>query len=170
MRKIMVIILIILGIILIGILYMTLIKSEVREKIEEREIAPNFSFTDINGNTRKLSDFRGKVVLIDFMATWCPPCKIQVQILHELWPQYKDKNVVFLSVSVDPRDKIDMLKKYAIQNNVDWIIGVSSDAGIKYKIQYIPTLIIVDRNGRIAFKSIGVTQASKLIEVLNREV
>ena len=130
------------------------------------ETAEDFQFTLLNNTKSKLSDYRGKPILIDFMATWCAPCKLQVKVLRSLWPTYKGK-VIFLSISVDERDTLGRLRSYGEANNITWIMGSSVEAGLKYKISAIPTLIIVDSDGKIVFKNIGLVTENGLEEKLD---
>lgn len=137
----------------------------------EKSLASDFIFTDINGVKRRLSDFKGKVVLIDFMATWCYPCKSQVNILREVWLRYRDGGkVVFLTISVDPKESLKLLADYARQNGLDWIVGLSSEAGVKYDVKAIPTIVIVDEDGRVVLRNVGVVSADRLINVIDREI
>ena len=107
---------------------------------------PDFEFTDIRNNKVRLSNFRGRVVLIDFMATWCRPWERQIEILKGLWSKYKDKGVVFMSIRVSDRDR---LPKFSLEHSIGWIVSVCSEAGVKYGITAIPTLVIVDKDGKI---------------------
>lgn len=129
--------------------------------------APDFEFTDIENNKVKLSNFKGKVVLIDFMATWCGPCRKQIEILKKLWPKYKDKGVVFMSISVSERDR-ERLPRFSLEYGIEWIIGVCSEAGVKYGITAIPTLVVVDEDGRVVFKHTGVLNADDLIKIIDK--
>lgn len=129
--------------------------------------APDFEFTDIRNNKVRLSNFRGRVVLIDFMATWCRPCERQIEILKGLWSKYKDKGVVFMSISVSDRDR-DRLPKFSLEHGIEWIVGVCSEAGVKYGITAIPTLVIVDKDGKIVFKHTGVLGADDLAKIIDK--
>lgn len=141
-----------------------------RSIVEERISAVDFIFIDIDGVESRLFDFKGKVVLIDFMATWCYACKAQNEILRDLWSKYEGKNVVFLTISIDPKEDLDLLANYASSNGLNWIVGLSSEAGLKYKVKAIPTIVIVDRDGKIAFQHVGVVSSDELTEILDREI
>src|ERR1700723_1449294 len=76
-----------------------------------RKAAPDFSLTDANGSPVKLSDYKGKVVLLNFWATWCGPCKIEIPWFMDFEQTYKDKNFAVLGVSLD-EDGWDSVKPY----------------------------------------------------------
>ncbi|TFH36108.1 MAG: AhpC/TSA family protein [Bacteroidia bacterium] len=110
--------------------------------------APTFTLPDINGNEVSLADFAGKYVYIDFWATWCGPCKIEIPVLAELAVEYKDKNLVIVSISVD-KDKqawIDMITN----DKPEWLqIHDGVNMNDDYLVKYIPTFVLLDREGKI---------------------
>lgn len=128
--------------------------SSIREKekewapLAEGMPAPAFTLPDIDGNMVSLSDFRGKYVYIDFWATWCGPCKIEIPYLEKMTEEYKDKNLEIISISVD-RDKqawIDMVT----EDQPQWIqLHDSIMINDEYLVKYIPTFVLIDREGKI---------------------
>ena len=121
----------------------------------------------IDNQKLKLSDFKGKIVVVDFMAMWCKPCRAQIAILADLWPKYRDKGVVFMSVDVDPMENLTQLKIFAEKCGMTWIVGCSGKAGEIYGIVAVPTIVIVDRNGQIVVKHTGVISGQRLSEILD---
>ncbi|MEZ4999847.1 MAG: TlpA disulfide reductase family protein [Bacteroidales bacterium] len=129
-------------------------KSVLAEKVAEwapltpGNDAPGFTLPDINGNEVSLSDFAGKYVYIDFWATWCGPCKVEIPVLAQLAEDYRDKNIVIMSISVD-RDKqawIDMVTK----DKPAWLqLHDSIMMNDQYLVRYIPSFILIDREGKI---------------------
>lgn len=127
--------------------------------------APSFTLTDINGESLTLKDFRGKIVILDFFATWCGPCKTQIPYLSQVYREYGFSKVVVISVSIDPAsDTIEKLKQYASDNSIDWIIvrDTAKVAG-KYGVSAIPTIFIIDQEGIIRYAHVGVTSSSILL-------
>jgi len=117
--------------------------------------SPTFSYPDTEGNAVSLADLLGKVVYIDVWATWCGPCRAEIPYLKELAEEYKDRNVAFVSISIDKEADKDKwlamvaekeLKGYQIFADKDW----ESDFVQDYGIQGIPRFILVDMEGNIA--------------------
>jgi thiol-disulfide isomerase/thioredoxin len=75
-------------------------------------LAPDFSLTDLKEDTFRLSDFRGKVVVLDFMATWCGPCRLQMPHFNVVRERY-DREIVLISIDVDPRESTEVLRSFA---------------------------------------------------------
>lgn len=115
--------------------------------------APDFETKDINGNTIKLRDLKGKIVVINFWFTTCPPCIMEIKDLNKIANKYKKNGVVFLAVTFDNKDKITpFLKEHP------FYYKIISDATIirKYGINGFPTSILIDKEGKIMYKKIGV--------------
>jgi thiol-disulfide isomerase/thioredoxin len=112
----------------------------------------NFTATDIDGRKITLSDFNNKVVILDFWATWCPPCRQEIPNLIDIKNTYKNKNFEIISVDGFERNSDDAAVKFVKENKMNWIHiidrKVGSDLADKYKIQYIPTMYLI-KNGKI---------------------
>ncbi len=117
--------------------------------------APEFTLKDLQGNNVSLTDFRGKLVLLNFWATWCPPCREEIPSLNKLMSQYRNKGLVIIGISSDSSYK--RLKAFAKKYNISFI--VLHDASItitrKYKVFSLPTTFLIDKRGRIVRKFIG---------------
>lgn len=133
-------------------------------------LAPEFSLNDLNGNTFKLSDFKGKIVILDFMATWCGPCKMQIPHLNFVKERYGDL-VILVSISVDPNhDSEETLREFLNKYPYASWIWVRDTANLRraYGVTAIPTLVIIDREGYIRFRHVGLTSSSTLIREINK--
>ena len=131
-------------------------------------LANDFTLTDIDGNVFSLIGYRGKVVLLDFFATWCGPCRSEIPDLKALVEVYGE-NLVIVSISTDPSyDTVSTLEQFKADNGMTWRIARDT-AGVSdnYGIQYIPTLFIIDREGYVRYIHIGTTASSILINELN---
>ncbi len=111
--------------------------------------APDFELRTINGKKIKLSNYKGKVVLLDFWATWCGPCRMSTPVLSRLDQKYKGKGLVILGVSLD-EDESQVLP-YVEKNHIEHTIayGGTSNVGNIYKVRGIPAFFIIDQAGMI---------------------
>jgi len=127
-------------------------------------LALGFTLTDITGKKLSLSDFRGKVVILDFMGSQCIPCKEQVVELRKI--HQTNSRVEIRSISVYHGEGWDKeLQSFAQSFDVRWRIATDTDGTVtKYQIKAIPTIIILDQNGGIRFRHEGVSYAPALIE------
>jgi thiol-disulfide isomerase/thioredoxin len=127
------------------------------------ENTQEFTLTDTDGNTFSLSDFKGKVVLLDFMATWCVPCVTEISSLKEVQQNFGD-SVVIISIDVETSETSDELKTFKEEQGATWRFAVDTVAlATEYNIVYIPHLVIVDKNGVTQFTHTGTTSSSVLI-------
>src|SRR5208282_2509270 len=130
----------------------------------ERKAAPDFSLKDADGQTVKLSDYRGKVVVLNFWATWCGPCKIEIPWFMDFEQTYKDKNFAVLGVSLD-EDGWDAVKPYIQQKKINYrvMIGTEQLAELYGSVDSLPTTFMIDREGRVAAVHIGLVSKSDYI-------
>ena len=132
------------------------VKAAVKPE-KDRKQAPDFILKDGNGATTKLSDYRGKVVLLDFWATWCGPCKIEIPWFMEFEQNYKDRGFAVIGVSMD-EDGWDAVKPYIQARKINYRILLGNDqVGQLYGgVESLPTTFLIDRAGRIASVHIGL--------------
>jgi peroxiredoxin len=125
--------------------------------VSERRPAPDFALKDENGATVRLSDYRGKVVLLNFWATWCAPCKIEIPWFVQFESQYKDKGFAVIGISMD-EGGWDEVKPYLRRVNVNYRILMGDDeVARKYGgVDALPTSFLIDRDGRIASTHVGL--------------
>jgi len=131
--------------------------------------AIDFTLNDIQGNSVSLSSFRGKVVIVEFMATWCGTCKAEKAELSQIQQQYESE-VVILSISSDPSyDSNSRLDNYRIEHGITWTIMRDTDkiTGV-YNVYNIPAFFIIDQNQNITWKQTTGTLAS--FETLSEQI
>jgi len=118
----------------------------------DRKLAPDFTLTDANGSPVKLSDYRGKVVLLNFWATWCGPCQLEIPWFEEFEQQYKSKGFEVLGVSMDD-DGWSAVKPYIAEHKVNYrvLLGNESVSELYGGLDALPTTFIIDREGKFAF-------------------
>lgn len=116
------------------------------------QAAYEVALPSVTGDTITLSSLKGKMVLLDFWASWCGPCRATNKKLVKLYPKYKDKGFEILSVSID--DNLKDWKKALEKDKIKWL-GVIDKGGwyaptaMKYRIDAIPTSFLLDKNGRV---------------------
>jgi thiol-disulfide isomerase/thioredoxin len=110
----------------------------------------DFSLPDTSGKMVSMKDFKGKVIFIDVWATWCGPCRGQIPSLKEIEEEYKDKDIVFMGISLDKiKDKQKWIKFIQKENlhGVQLIDDIGLAFGRKYQINSIPRFLLIDRQG-----------------------
>ena len=118
--------------------------------------APGFTLKDLSGRSFSLSDTRGKVVILDFWATWCPPCRMEIPHFQALYEEYKDEGLVVVGIALD-RGGAAAVKPFIESNGVSYpiLIGDQNVQASYGGIRGIPTTFIIDRHGRIMEKLVG---------------
>jgi thiol-disulfide isomerase/thioredoxin len=152
-------------------------RMQVFEEAREAEkllgvgaVPPEISLPTPTGKTFKLSDLRGKVVLLDFWASWCKPCRMENPNVVRVYQKYKDQGFDILSVSLDRTEQA--WKQAIVQDNMDWhhvsdLKFWQSEAAKDYRVTSIPATFLLDREGRIIAKNLrGPALEAKLAEVL----
>ena len=147
---------------------MVLAVPAAAQKTELKTAKLNFSFKDIDGKKVSLSGFKGKVILLDFWATWCVPCKQEIPGFIELQKKYGGRGLQIVGVSVD--DSLNMAKQYATQMKMNYPVLLAEGKEDILKaydpIPSIPVSIIIDRAGRIVSRHLGIAS----MDVFEQEI
>ncbi|HVA00371.1 MAG TPA: TlpA disulfide reductase family protein [Terriglobia bacterium] len=122
--------------------------------------APGFSATSLSGEKIDMKDYRGKVVLLDFWATWCGPCRMEIPGFVELQKKYRDQGFAVIGVSMD--DGLQPVREFYNQFHMNYPVVMGSDKmGELYGgIMGLPTSFVIGRDGRIYAKHVGATEVS----------
>ena len=133
----------------------------------ESGMAPDFTLTSFDGRTLTLSELRGQVVIINFWASWCPPCREEAAYLEQTWRKYKDKGVIFIGV-----DWVDTEKEaLAYMDEFDLTYFNGPDIGTRiaqaYNIQGVPETFYVAKNGELRGVHIGPLKSPELDEKID---
>ncbi len=122
----------------------------------ESKLAADFTLTNMQGEQVSLSQYRGKVVILNFWATWCPPCREEMPSMERLYQKYKDQGLVILAVSADENGK-KAVSQFLQKTPYSFPILLDSDniAQNAYGVFRFPESFIIDRNGMVVKKIIG---------------
>ena len=125
-------------------------------------LAPDFTLTDLDGNSVRLADFRGQAVFLNFWATWCPPCRAEMPDIEALHRKYRDRGVVVLGV--DLRESESTVRTYLERGGYTWtfLIDTTGRVASAYRVSAIPTSFFIDREGVIRAVVIGGMTASTM--------
>ena len=130
--------------------------------------AIDFTVKDMNGTQIKLSDFNDKVVILDFWATWCRPCREEIPNLIDIKNTFKNKNFEIISIALE-RGGSEKVVSFIKENNMNWVHIVNKeqtmDLANKYQIRYIPTMYVI-KNGKIVASGLRGTELKRKIKEL----
>lgn len=126
--------------------------------IEKGNAAPDFELSDLEGNPVKLSDFQGKVVMVNFWATWCPPCRIEMPHMQKFYEDYESKDVVILGVNLTPTEQNEeAIKPFVEEQKLTFpiVLDPAGEAMLTYQVVAYPTTYLLDSKGVIQEKFRG---------------
>ncbi len=130
--------------------------QQIANTTTQNRVAPDWRLTSLDGKAIKLSDFKGKVVVLNFWATWCPPCRREIPDFVALQKQYADKGLVIIGVSLDEGGAAvvkPFVKKIGI--NYPVVMGDQKTIAAYGGIQVVPTTFIIDKTGKVAAQHEG---------------
>lgn len=135
---------------------MPALASESALGVAAREPSPAWELNDLDSKVLKSSDFTGKVVILDFWATWCRPCRMEIPGFIELQKQYADKGLVIVGVSLD-QSGVSAVKPFMEKMGINYPIVLGDETVTRAfgGIEGIPTTFIIDRTGNIVHKHVG---------------
>jgi len=135
----------------------------------KRRAAPDFQVRTLEGQTLQLSALKGKVILLDFWATWCPPCRAEVPHLRQLYAQYQPKGLEIIGVSLD-RNGEDTVRSFVQQNGLLYPVAMGEErlTSAYGGIVGIPTAFLIDKQGSIVKKYVGYQDKSVFEQEIRR--
>ncbi len=128
----------------------------------QRKVAPDFALKDSDGRTVRLSDYRGKVVLLNFWATWCAPCRIEIPWFIEMEQQNKAQGFAVIGIAMDD-DGWKVVKPFLRELGINYrtLMGNDMTAALYGGVDSLPTSFLIDRDGRIAAVHVGLVSKSE---------
>lgn len=131
--------------------------AETATPVSRRVPAPDFTLTDADGKTHRLGDYRGKVVLVNFWATWCPPCRKEMPSMQRLWDGLRGEDFVILAVDVGEDEERVFAFTFALGVALKFPLLLDRDGKVmgQWPVRGLPTTFLLDRRGRIAYQAIG---------------
>ncbi len=133
--------------------------------------APDFALQSLEGQTMHLSDFRGKAVLLNFWATWCAPCKIEMPWFVELQKQYAAQGLQIIGVAMDDastKDIADFAKEMGV--NYPVLLGKEAVGDAYGGVQFLPENFYIDRNGKVLDRAFGLKSRSEIEDEIKKIV
>lgn len=148
----------ILSVFLFGISWLGALLSEAHA-----ETAPAWKLKDLSGKTLQLSDFAGKTVVLNFWATWCGPCRVEIPGFVELQKKYQKEGVTFLGVSMDDGPSPEAIGAFAKKLSINYPVLLGTrEVGSAYHAQGLPTTYVIDAKGNVSFKTTGAISKDDL--------
>lgn len=129
-------------------------------QLESGTLATDFNLVDLEGKPVKLSDYRGKVVVFNFWATWCGPCVQEMPTFQE----YQDRYPNFVMLGIDQEESAETVKNFLSKMPISYpiLLDLKNDAAAAYKVMLLPTTIFVDEKGELRFRHYGVMSEEQL--------
>lgn len=136
---------------------------------EQQTLAPDFALKDLNGKTVKLSDYRGKIVVLNFWAVWCKYCKQEMPDFNELNKEFKKNNDAVI-LAVDVQEDIGTVNKFLSQNNIKLNVLMDESGAVaqQYGLQGYPTTFIIDKDGNVTKMFPGLTNKIAVLSEVNK--
>lgn len=145
-------------------------QGSVKIGFEEGNKSPNFQLKTLDGKDVQLSDFKGKKVILNFWATWCPPCKAEMPHMQDFYKEQKGKNIEILAVNLTTAEKEPKgVDKFVKDNDLTFPILLDStgEIGDAYRAFTIPTSYFIDTNGIISKRIVGPMDKEMMTRLMN---
>lgn len=131
---------------------------------------PDFNLPDLSGNQHNISEWRGKILIINFWATWCPPCRKEISEFIALQEQYSAKGIQFIGIALEDQKPV---VEYTVANNINYPILIGGDDGVALahqlgnSIDAIPYTVVVNQQGKIIHQQPGEFSRERILEIIS---
>ena len=134
------------------------IAKELLHEVKERPIAADFSLQDIDDNTHSLAAYKGKVVIVNFWATWCPPCRFELPAMEKAYQKLKENDVVMLGINVG--EDADTIFSFTADYPVSFPLLLDRDSRVTqaYPVVGLPTTFVINPDGKIIYRAVGTRE------------
>jgi len=136
---------------------------------EEKTPAPDFTVSDLQGKTLRLADFKGKVLVLNFWATWCPPCREEIPDLITVYKEFQSQGLEIIGLSVD-RMTAERLNEWVTDIGITYPVGVATQDHVRaFKPgDYIPATLVIDPDGNIRHRHVGAIDKDTLVALFKQ--
>ena len=130
--------------------------------VERSRPAPDFTAPGLNGGPVRLADLRGRPVVLNFWASWCPPCRAEMPEFERVWQTYRERDVVFVGVATS--DRTDKAQAFLLESGVSYpnALDAGNDVAALFNAASLPTTVFIDRAGRIVTRRVGAMTAQQV--------
>jgi thiol-disulfide isomerase/thioredoxin len=129
--------------------------------------APDFTVTDVDGISHQLDDFEGRVLVVEFFATWCTYCIDQIPAMEKVRQENPEDRVAIMMVDADDRESKDKVAEFRVKYDLTWpVVHEGGDMASDYMVDAYPTTVIVDRDGVVQYFHAGTVSERKLLDVV----
>ncbi len=120
-----------------------------KEAVAKGDQAPDFVLTDLEGNTHRLSDYKGQGVFLNFWGTWCKPCELEMPYMNNQYQYFKDKGVEIIAVDIDESEF--SVKKFVDKHGLTFPVVIDEDSQVMnaYDVGNLPTTFLIDKDGKV---------------------
>lgn len=171
MKKIEVLVITLITVLFVAGIFTLFQSNELAESTARTTLAPDFTLKDVYGEDFTLSEHRGKIIVLDFMATWCSWCLKLNDALRAVKDRFgEDVLIVSICINLDEKDILSA-KRLMESEGIDWILLIGGSKLIyKYNVKVLPTTFIIGGDGRILAKIEGYVEANQLIELIEENL
>lgn len=123
--------------------------------LPDKPAAPDFALQDVDGNLHHISDHRGHVLIVNFWATWCPPCRAEMPSMQRAWEQLREEGIVMLAIDVGEDE--DAIFEFTASYPVEFPLLLDTESAVSeaWKVKGLPTTFVVDQWGRKVYRAVG---------------